>query len=81
MENTPNSPGKASLDTPMTLQGLGKPRGCPAWLMFCTVVSIESTAELTYVMSVCVCVCVVAERRHEHTTGMNLFMPCSPWQP
>lgn len=57
MENTPNSPGKASLDTPMTLQGSGKPRGRPAWLMFCTGVSVEYTAEFMYVMSVCVCVC------------------------
>lgn len=61
LENTLSSAGKASLDTPTTLQGLGKPRGRPAWLMLCAGVRVECTAEFMHVMNVC----VVTERGFE----------------
>lgn len=59
LENTPSSAGKASLDTPSTLQGLEKPRGRPAWLALCAGVCVECVVECMHPMNVC----VVAEER------------------
>lgn len=59
LENTPSFAGKASLDTPVTLQGLEKLRGRLAWLMLCAGVCVECMdIEFMHVMNVC----VVAER-------------------
>lgn len=54
LENTQSSAGKASLETPATLQGLEKLRGRLAWLMLCAGVCVECVAEFMHVMNVCV---------------------------
>lgn len=54
LENTLSSAGKASLETPATLQGLDKPRGRPAWLMLRAGLCVECVAEFMHVMNVCV---------------------------
>lgn len=78
LENTPSSAGKASLDTPATLQGSEKPRGRPAWLMLCAGVCVECTAVFMHVMNVC----VVAERGCEKLTArqtpLSVFGPGPP---
>lgn len=73
LENTPSFAGKASLDTPVTLQGLEKPRGRPAWLMLCAGVCVECMAEFMHVMNVC----VVAERGCEW--GREINSPLCVW--